>query len=568
MPLAARAARRIGALSAAAAVALSITVPAADAAPRPTTTTKGPKTVAVRVMSVNDLHGNIENPSGSAARVQIGGGKTVENTGGAAYLARHVEMLRQNQPNALLLNTGDSIGASPLASALFHDEPTVEVLNAMGVKASVVGNHEFDEGLAELRRIEHGGCHPTDGCEFRTSYEGTDFPFLGANVTFESGKPAFRPFSIQEQGGVKVGVIGVTLRDLPDVVTPAAVAGLEFTDEVAAINRTSKLLQTMGVKVQVVLMHQGDETSGTGSPNSCALGEDQLAYRIASRASARVDAFFAGHTHQAENCTVTDPAGKPRPLIQGLSFGRLISVVDLTVNTRSEDVVRIRTKATNVIVTRDVRPDAAVQAIVERAVAKAAPLADRQIGSTTEALLGRGSSAPEKPLGDVIADAQLAATTGNGAQVAITNPGGIRADLDAGPVTYGEAFSVQPFANILQTITLTGTQLDAVLEQQQTPGASPTWLQVSSTLRYTWTTSAAPGSKVSAITVAGKPVEPTATYRVTANNFLAAGGDGFSVFADGTDLQGGPIDLAAFVDHLGDNPALSAPPADRITVRP
>ena len=565
MPLAARAARRIGALSVAAAVALSITVPAADAAPRPST--KKPKTVAVRVMSFNDLHGNLENPSGSSARVQIGGGKTLENNGGAAYLARHVEMLRHGKPNALLLNTGDSIGASPLASALFHDEPTVEVLNAMGVKASVVGNHEFDEGLAELRRIEHGGCHPTDGCEFRTSYEGTDFPFLGANVTFESGKRAFQPFSIHEQGGVKIGVIGVTLRDLPDVVTPAAVAGLEFTDEVAAINRSSRLLQKMGVKAQVVLMHQGDETSGTGSPNSCDLGEEQVAYRIASRASARVDAFFAGHTHQAENCTVTDPAGNPRPLIQGLSFGRLISVVDFAVSTKSKDVVRSRTRATNIIVTRDVRPDAEVQAIVERAVEKAAPLANRQIGSTTEALLGRGSSAPEKPLGDVIADAQLAATTGNGAQVAITNPGGIRADLDAGPVTYGEAFAVQPFANILQTITLTGAQLDAVLEQQQqTAGASPTWLQVSSTLRYTWSTSAAPGSKVSGITVAGEAVQPTATYRVTVNNFLAGGGDGFSVFAEGTDLQGGPIDLDAFVEHLGDNPGLSAPPANRITV--
>ncbi|SDS74900.1 5'-nucleotidase [Friedmanniella luteola] len=561
-----RVARRLGALSMAAAVALSITVPvAADAAPR--RPGAKPKTVAVRVMSFNDLHGNLANPTGSSARVQIGGGKTLENNGGAAYLARHVEMLRYGHPNSVLLSTGDSIGASPLASALFHDEPTVEVLNAMGVKASVVGNHEFDEGLAELRRIEHGGCHPTDGCDFRTSYEGTDFPFLGANITFESGKRAFQPFSIQKQGGVKIGVIGVTLRDLPDVVTPAAVAGLRFTDEVAAINRTSKLLQSMGVKAQVVLMHQGDETSGTGSPNSCDLGEEQLARQIASRSTARVDAFFAGHTHQAENCTVTDPAGHPRPLIQGLSFGRLISVVDLAVSTRTQDVVRSRTRATNVVVTRDVRPDAEVQAIVDRAVDQAAPLANRQIGSTTGALL-RGS-APEQPLGDVIADAQLAATTGNGAQVAITNPGGIRADLDAGPVTYGEAFSVQPFANILQTITLTGAQLDAVLEQQQkTAAVQPTWLQVSSTLGYTWTTSAAPGSKVSKITVAGQPVDPAASYRVTVNNFLAAGGDGFDVFAQGTGLTGGPIDLDAFVAYLSAHPALVAPAADRITVVP
>ncbi len=566
MHLAARGVRRIGALAVAALVASTLVAPAADAAPR-TSHHPRSKTISVRVMSFNDLHGNIQPPSGSSARVAIGGGISLEDNGGAAYLATHVQQLQRGQKYSMLLSTGDSIGASPLASALFHDEPTIEVLNAMGVKASVVGNHEFDEGLAELRRIQLGGCHPTDGCQFRTSYEGADFPFLGANVAFASGKPALLPFSIQKKGGVKIGVIGVTLEDLPDVVTPAAVAGLTFGSEVPAINRTSKLLQKMGVKSQVVLMHQGDETTGTGGPNSCDLGEETLAYRIAAKSTSRVDAFFASHTHQAENCTVTDPSGQPRPLIQGLSFGRLISTLDLTINTRTKDVVRSRTKATNVIVTRSVTPDAKVQAIVDRAVEKSAPLADREVGSTTEALLGRGSSVPEKPLGDVIADAQLAATTENGAQVALTNPGGIRADLDAGPVTYGEAFSVQPFANIMQTITLTGDQLDAVLEQQQkTADVSPTWLQVSSTLHYTWTSSAAPGSKVSDLTVDGTAVRPTASYRVSLNNFLAAGGDGFTVFADGTDLTGGPIDLDAFVDYLGANPNLSAPPADRINV--
>lgn len=538
--------------------------PAAAAAKAKAKKAKKAKNVAVRLISFNDLHGNLQPPSGSSGRVTRANGTTVD-AGGAAYLAAHVKQLEYGH-NALLLSAGDNIGASPLASALFHDEPTIEVLNAMGVRASVVGNHEFDEGLAELRRIQLGGCQVPDGCQFRTSYEGADFSYLGANVRFDSGKPAFAPVSVQKVAGVKIGVIGVTLKDLPDVVTPTAVAGLEFTDEVAAINRSSRLLQKMGVKAQVVLMHQGDETTG-GGPNQCKLGAERPAYEIASKATARVDAFFVGHTHQGERCVVKDPNGQRRPLIQGLSFGRLLSVVDLRVNTRTHDVVRSRTKARNVIVTRTVTPDPAVAAIVDRAVEKSAPLADRQIGSTTEELLGRGSDAPEKPLGDVIADAQLAGTTGNGAQIAITNPGGIRGDIDAGPVTYGEAFTVQPFANIMQTITLTGAQLDAVLEQQQqTAAAEPTWLQVSSTLHYTWSTSAAVGSKVSAITVDGTPVDPATSYRVSVNNFLAAGGDGFTVFADGTDLAGGPIDLDALVDYLGDHPNLSAPAADRITV--
>jgi len=558
---------RAGALAVAAAVAVTVAAPAAEAAPRHRQP-RPPKTVSVRVISFNDLHGNLVEPLGSSGRVFRADGTAVD-AGGAAYLATHVRRLRSAADHSLVLSTGDNIGASPLASALFHDEPTIEVLNAIGVQASVVGNHEFDEGYAELRRIERGGCHPTDGCQFRDTFAGADFPHLGANVTFEDGRPALLPFTVEVRGGVPIGVIGVTLQDLPDVVVPSAVAGLRFGDEVEAINRTSKLLQRFGVKAQVVLMHQGDQTTGRGGPNACNLGEERLAYQIATKATSRVDAFFAGHTHQAENCSVTDPSGKPRPLIQGLSFGRLLSVVDLRISTRSRDVLRGETVAHNEIVDRSVRPNRAVSAIVARAVEKAAPLADRPVGSTTEALLGRGSTAPEKPLGDVIADAQLAATTANGAQVALTNPGGLRENLDAGVVTYGEAFAVQPFGNIMQTITLTGAQLKQVLEEQRKEGvadSATTWLQVSSTLHYTWTRSAAYGSRVSNLTVKGEPVDPAASYRVSVNNFLAAGGDGFTTFTEGTNLTGGPIDLDAFIAYLQANPGLAAPPADRITV--
>jgi 5'-nucleotidase len=534
--------------------------------------------VSVRVISFNDLHGNLQPPAGSSGRVTLADRSTVD-AGGAAYLATHVRRLRAAADHALVLSTGDNIGASPLASALFHDEPTVDVLNAIGVRASVVGNHEFDEGYAELRRIQRGGCHPTDGCQFDDTFAGARFPYLGANVTKENGRPALLPFTVQVRGGVPIGVIGVTLKGLPDVVLPSAVAGLRFGDEVQAINRTSGLLQRFGVKAQVVLLHQGDETSAAAvGPNSCSLADTTPARVIATRATARVDAVFAGHTHQAENCVVRDPAGHDRPLIQGLSFGRLLSVVDLQISTRSRDVLRRRTVAHNEIVTRSVTPDPTVAAIVDRAVAKSGPIANRPVGSITEDLVKGPDQLPEKPLGDVIADAQLAATTGNRAQVAITNPGGIRTDLTFasskagegdGVVTYGEAFAVQPFANIMQTITLTGAQLRQVLEEQRkagVPDAATTWLQVSSTLHYTWTRSAASGSRVSNLTVAGQPVRPTAGYRVSVNNFLAAGGDGFATFTQGTDLTGGPIDLDAFTAYLTAHPRLSAPPPDRITV--
>lgn len=500
---------------------------------------------------------------------------TTVDAGGAAYLATHLRQLESEKPHSLLLSTGDSIGASPLASALFHDEPTIEVLNALDVQASVVGNHEFDEGFAELRRIQRGGCHPDDGCQFRDTFAGADFPYLGANVRRDDGRPALLPFSVEVRGGVPIGIIGVTLQDLPDVVVPSAVAGLEFGDEVAAVDRTSRLLQRFGVKAQVVLLHQGDDTTGTGGPDACSFGASTPAREIATQVTARVDAVFAGHTHQAENCTVTDPAGAPRPLIQGLSFGRLISVVDLEIDRRSRDVLRDETVADNVIVTRDVTPDAEVQAIIDRAAEKSAPIANRQVGSITEDLTAPRTAVGETALGDVIADAQLAATEANGAQVALTNPGGIRADLTYasspagegnGVVTYGEAFAVQPFSNILQTITLTGAQLEAVLEQQQQADGSVRWLQVSATLHYTWTSSAPVGSRVSDLTIDGTAVDPAGEYRVTVNNFLAAGGDGFTGFTEGTDLTGGPIDLDAFTAYLTAHPGLAAPPADRITV--
>jgi 5'-nucleotidase len=378
---------------------------------------------------------------------------------------------------------------------------------------------------------------------------------------------------------VPIGVIGVTLKDLPLVVTPEAIEGLEFGDEVRAINRSSRLLDVLGIKTQVVLVHQGDNTEG-GGPDDCRT-KPGPATAIAKAASASVDVVFTGHSHQQYNCTVTDPAGKPRTLIQGASFGRLLSVVDLKIDKRTRDVVRESTKAHNEIVTRDVTPDPAVQALVDEAKTKAAPIANQRVGTIAADLVRAAPASGESPLGDVIADGQLAATASNDAQIAITNPGGIRTDLTYasspagegdGVVTYGEAFAVQPFGNTMQTMTLTGAQLKTVLEQQWQPqpdgSVQVRILQISSTLHYSWSRSAPIGSKISNITVAGEPVTPDATYRVSVNNFLAAGGDGFAEFANGTDIAGGPVDLDAFTAYLTANPNIAPPAADRITVLP
>ncbi|MEV5536724.1 bifunctional metallophosphatase/5'-nucleotidase [Saccharopolyspora shandongensis] len=537
----------------------------ASAQPGPTT--------EIRLIAFNDLHGNLEPPAGSSGKVTLPEGGTVD-AGGAAFLATHVARLRAEKSDSLVLSAGDNIGASPVNSALFHDEPTVEFLNELGVATAVVGNHEFDEGYAELQRVQSGGCHPADGCQFRDSFGGADFPYLGANVAFDDGRPALAPFSVERVGEVRIGIIGVTLEDLPAMVTPEAIKGLKFGDEVEAINRTADLLDSAGVKAQVVLLHQGDNTEG-GGPDDCRVTPGP-ATEIATNASPKVDLVFTGHSHQQYNCVIDDPAGNPRTVLQGGSYGRLLSVADLTIDRWTKDVVRPATKAHNEIVTRDVPPDPAAQKLIDEAAGKARPIANRQVGTITADLLREPVPSGESALGDVLADAQLEATAGNGAQVAIINPGGIRTDLvhasspedeGDGVVTYGEAYAVQPFGNVMQTMTLTGAQLKNVLEQQWQPNATRI-LQVSSTLHYTYSASAPVGSKVSDITIAGRPVDPNAPYRVSVNNFLASGGDGFTEFAAGTEIAGGPVDLDALVGYLGAHAGLAPPPADRIAVAP
>jgi 5'-nucleotidase len=562
------------AVLAAATVAVGVAVAApATAAPGHNA---APNTTTVRLIGLNDFHGNLQPPAGSSGRVALSNGTTVD-AGGAAFVATHVRQLRAQQPNSLVLSGGDNIGASPLASALFHDEPTIEFLNSIGTTASAVGNHELDEGYRELLRIQFGGCHPVDGCQFHNPYTGADFPYLASNITFtNTGLPATLPFTIKSVGGVKVGIIGATLKDLPTIVSPDGIQGLSFGDEAAAINRSSALLQRLGVKAQVVVIHQGDSTVGANGPNDCNLAANGPLSAINAGVSANVDAIISGHTHTQYNCQLPDPKGQLRTVIQSLSFGRLLSVLDLKINKKSGEVQRDLSTATNEIVTRTVTPDPAVQAIVDEAVTKAAPIANQQVGKITSDIVKAPVASGESPLGNLIADSQLAATADSaGAQIALMNPGGVRADLTFasspagegdGVVTYSEAFTVQPFSNILQTLTYTGAQIDQVLEQQWLANGPTRILQPSATLHYTQTLANPIGDRISNITINGEPVDPAASYRVTVNNFLAAGGDSFTALTQGTDVTGGSIDLDAFTAYLTANSPVSPPATDRITV--
>lgn len=535
----------------------------------------------LRILAINDLHGNLEPPSGSSGATPTGFDGTAATTtltGGAAYLATHLKQLEAGQAHSVVVGAGDLIGASPLISGLFHDEPTIEALNAMNMEYSGVGNHEFDEGGKELLRMQFGGCHPTDGCQDGDPFTGATFQYLAANVRYtDTDQTLLPPYRVKRIGGIPVAFIGVTLRGTPDIVTPSGVAGLVFDDEARTVNRLVKqLADSDGVQAFVVLIHQGGSQNppypaGFQDVNRCDNFSGDIT-EVADRLDPRVDVVLSAHTHNAYICTRNTML-----LTSSSSFGRLITKVDLTLDGTTGDVKS--DSAENVLNTRDVAQDAPVKAIVDKYSALATPIANRVIGTNTAAITRTASPAGEQPLGDLIADSQLAATSAankGGSVVAFMNPGGIRADLTYpsspagegdGTITYGEAYTIQPFANTLVVKTMTGAQIKALLEQQIFTGTTR-FLQVSQGFTYTWSTSAAAGSKVSNIKINDTAVDPAANYRVTMNNFLATGGDGFTVFNQGTNQLGGDVDIDAFAAYLAAKKPVSPPALNRITVVP
>ncbi|MFF7497209.1 bifunctional metallophosphatase/5'-nucleotidase [Streptomyces rubiginosohelvolus] len=554
-----------------------------------------PRTVDVQLLSFNDLHGNLEPPAGSAGNVsetQPDGTVKAIPAGGVEYLATSLRTARKGNPYSVTAAGGDMVGASPLLSGLFHDEPTIEALNGLDLDVTAVGNHEFDEGATELARLQNGGCHPVEGCyEKGKKFKGADFPYLAANVTKEkTGKPLLKPYTVWKKNGVKIGFIGVTLEGTPDIVTANGVKGLKFHDEVETINKYARELDRKGVKSIVALIHEGGAPASTSYNYDCDSpgagdGISGPIVDIAKGITPKVDALVTGHTHQAYVCTVPDPSGKPRMVTSASSFGKLYTDTTLTYDRRTNDIVRTSVKSANHIVTRDQPKAPDMTRLIDRWNKLAAPIANKPQGWISADINGRGSTAPEKPLGNVIADAQLeglAPADKGGAEVAFMNPGGIRADLvhkasgseGDGVVTYGEAFTVQPFTNMMNVVDLTGAQLVTALQQQVSgPNeASPKILQVSKGLTYTLdlTKSGADRVVAGSIKLNGEAIDPARTYRVAMNEFLAGGGDGFPALGQGTNKLVGASDLDLFNAYLAAHSTATAPLAppatDRITV--
>jgi 5'-nucleotidase len=525
--------------------------------------------VDVRILAINDFHGylrpspgiRIADPDDKTKKIMVA-------AGGSETMATLVKQLRAqatSPKNTIFVAAGDLIGASPFLSAMFHDEPTIESLSMMGLEIASVGNHEFDEGKDELLRMQNGGCHPVDKCQGPHPFAGARFHYLAAStVEKDTGKTVFPAYEIREFEGIPVAFIGLTLKGTATIVSPPGIAGLEFKDEADTVNALVPELKARGVEAIVVLIHEGGYP--TGDYNECP-GISGAIVDIVKKFDRSVDLVISGHTHQAYVCEIDG-----RLVTSGDKYGTLVTTIDLKLDRASRDIVSA--KADNVIVRTGAYPrDPEQTALLEAYDELAAPLGNRPAGSVSETLSHIPDHAGESALGDIIADAQLAATQAaakGGAVIAMTNPGGIRINVtrkDEGAVSYADLFASQPFRNQLVTLTLTGAQIKNVLEQQWRDPKLPRILQVSNGFSYSWDDARPYGDHVLAdsLSLNGTPIDPAASYRVTVNNYLSVGGDGFAVLKEGTAPLVGVYDIDALYGYFRANGPIGPPPGRRIT---
>jgi 2',3'-cyclic-nucleotide 2'-phosphodiesterase (5'-nucleotidase family) len=473
----------------------------------------------VQLLGVNDFHGQID-----ITRKVAG-----QEVGRADYLASFLKEREAENENTLLVHAGDMVGASSPTSALLQDEPTVEIMNELGFDVGTLGNHEFDEGVDEMMRLINGGSHPKTG-----EFEGADFPYVAANVVDkETQKPILPPYTIKKVKGVKIGFIGVVLSDTPDIVTPSGTAGVEFTDETEAINKAAKELKKKGVKAMVVLAHNPVEQSSTGEVSG------ELA-EMANTVDDEIDVMFGAHNHRNVNAVVDH-----KLLVQAYSYGTAFADVDLKIDRRTKDITE---KKAEIVTTfqKGVTPDAKITEILKNAEEQVAPIINEVVGNASKLLSGESTYSGESVLGNIIADSMKEQT---GTDFSFMNPGGIRDVINPGEVTWGELFNVQPFGNDLVTMTLTGAQIKELFESQWSTGREKI-LQISG-LKATFDMSKPVGERTVSMTkIDGTPINPAAEYTITVNNFMAGGGDGYTVLLEGKNQTINVTDLDALVNYF------------------
>ncbi len=541
-------------------ILLLLTLGACARVASPPPTVPPPAPIEIQILAFNDFHGNLETPS-PVEVVEADGSKAKLAAGGAAHLAAKLQRLRQDSPWSVTVSAGDTIGATPLTSALFLDEPTIETMSRIGLEFNAVGNHEFDKGVLELKRMQDGGCiqHTRRLPCAVEPFKGGRFRYLAANVVQPDGSTVFPASGIKRfdtpAGPIRIGFIGMTLKETGNLVSPSAVKGLTFADEAATANALVPLLKAQGADAIVLLIHQGGKLPTFNRGNGCAglYGEIKP---IAAKLDPAITTIVSGHTHWAYVCNDGAGAiGRGRLLTSAGKNGYFVTDIRLTFDPRSRRLTGQR--AVNDVVEADTgaAEDASIKVYVGTYVAAAAPLANRVVGTLT-AIAKRSVFDGESRAANLIADSMLAATRDRvkgGAQIALVNATGVRVDLPGGEVRYKDAFSMMPFGNNLVVMTLTGAQLKQAIEQQfaipvRAGFDQPAVLAPSTGFTYRYDLSKPVGQRIGAILLNGKAVSATARYRVVVNNYLASGGDGLKAFTGGTDVTDpGIIDIDALI---------------------
>ena len=549
--------------------------------------------INISILAFNDLHGHLE-PPGLSVRERIDGKLTEVPAGGAAFLAAAILHYKKLNPLHAVVSAGDMIGATPLTSALFLDEPTIEAVNAMGIDFNAVGNHEFDKGTPELMRMRRGGCEKLtrlEPCQVNRQFPGANFEFLAANVKKQDDQSLFPAYGIKtfKQGNqvVKVGFVGMTLKGTPNMVTPEGIQGLRFEDEAATANALVPLLKAQGVSALVLVIHEGGVIQGDPNDASCpGLSGDIVP--ILNKLDTSFDVVVSGHTHRAYACDFKriNPS-KPFLLTSAGQYGTFLTHIQLSIDPVSKKVHH--KTAHNVVVQSEtfvnasglqVQPSASLpffgkQMDVEKIVNEyrmASQVQVMKVVSHLSTSITRTSSpSGESALGNLIADAQWSSTASadrGRSDFALMNPGGVRADIliqaGGGTVNFGQLFKVQPFGNTMVVKRMTGQQVKDLLEHQFANLDRPKVLFPSENLQYEVDLRQAKGQRVMNIQIAQKPLELTHAYHVTMNSFLASGGDGFSQFKQAPTVSGGELDIDALSDYLRQHPGIKPPATDRI----
>ena len=516
----------------------------------------------INLVALNDFHGNLEpskytyTPPGSTQP------RTIQ-AGGIDVLKGALDTFRKDDPDLLFVAAGDLVGASPAASSMFADEPSIEALNRMGLVASSLGNHEFDQGPKELLRQQHGGCdspRPAKACRFSPDFKGAGFTYLAANVVdAQTGKNLVPGWRIVDVKGVKVGLIGAVLHDLASVTIASSIKGLAVNDEAASINAVLPAMRAQGAQVFVVLIHEGGFADQPYDKADCDTLHGPIV-AITKKLDPAIRLVISGHSHTGYLCKVDG-----KVVTQADAYGHLLSRIKLTLDPATKAVQDIQVR--NVVMAPDVfTPDPSLSAYLADVRAKSRAELAKPVARVQKALSRKENAAGESVLGGVIADAAVAATRDQGAQIGFMNPGGIRKDLETGEggvVSFGQAQAVLPFGNTLVVMDLTGAQLRRVLEQQwdRPVSSDPAVLGVSSSLTYDWDSTQPVGRRVANVKVDGKALDDGKVYRVVANNFLAEGGDNIPMFAKGTRrVETGLRDLDALIAYLQKHPETGGAP--------